>query len=420
MSTPQSTLTSTLWRDTSYVLYWLGRTISIAGSTITGVVMPILVFQLTGSALQTSLLASLQVIPYLLFGLFAGAVSDRANRRRMMVSFDLLNALLLATIPVAAALDVLTLTQIYVVALLSAFAFVWFDAANFGALPTLVGQKHIVEANSNIWATSTIISIIGPAVGGYLATTIGASFTLSLDAISYILSAVCLGFVPRAMSLAPPNRTAVATSPYRQAMADIREGIAFIWQQRLVRALTLLGFGVSLTGGAVTGLLVVFAVEGLGLGQDDGRIGLLYTAGAVGALLSSLLLPRLVKRFPIGWITLANMFGALVLLIIFALNYHFVLGLILYLAWNVCYVLVLINGISLRQVVTPSHLQGRVNVTARMIAWGGTPFGAALGGVLAEYLDIRAAYLIMAMGIGLSLLIGWFSPLRDKESRQII
>jgi hypothetical protein len=178
-----------------------------------------------------------------------------------------------------------------------------------------------------------------------------------------------------------------------------------------------LGFGVSFTGGAVSGLLVVFAVEGLGLAQDDGRIGLLYTAGAVGALLASLLLPRLVKRFPIGWITLGGMFGNLVLLVIFSLNNHFVIGLLVYLAWDFCYLLVIINGISLRQIVTPTHLQGRVNVTARMIAWGGTPFGAALGGLLAEYLNIRSAYLIMAMGIGLSLLIGWFSPLRDHDKR---
>lgn len=417
MSMPESTPTSTLWRDSSFALYWLGRTVSIAGSTITSVVLPILVFQLTGSALQTSLLASFQVIPYLLFGLFAGAISDRVNRRWMMVGFDLINALLLATIPVAAALDVLTLTHIYVVALLSAVAFVWFDAANFGALPTLVGQNHIVEANSNIWATSTIIAIIGPAVGGYLATTIGASFTISLDAVSYLLSAVCLALVPRAMSLPPAEKAAAVTSPTRQAVADIGEGVAFIWQQPLVRALTLLGFGVSFTGGAVSGLLVVFAVEALGLAQNDSRIGLLFTAGAVGALLASLLLPRLVKRFPIGWITLGGMFGAVILLVIFALNNHFVIGLVVYLGWDLCYLLVIINGISLRQIVTPPHLQGRVNVTARMIAWGGTPFGAALGGLLAEYLNIRTAYLIMAMGIGLSLLIGWFSPLRDRDGR---
>jgi MFS family permease len=116
-----------LWRDRSFVLFWLARAVSIAGTAITTVVLPILVFRLTGSALLTSSLAALEVIPYLLFGLFAGAITDRVDRRRLMVVSDLLNLVLLASIPVAARLNVLTIAQIYAVGLLSATAFVWFD-----------------------------------------------------------------------------------------------------------------------------------------------------------------------------------------------------------------------------------------------------------------------------------------------------
>lgn len=74
----------------------------------------------------------------------------------------------------------------------------------------------------------------------------------------------------------------------------------------------------------------------------------------------------------------------------------------------------MINGISLRQMVTPEHLLGRVNVTARMIAWGGAPFGAIVGGALAEVFDIRVAYAIMASGVVFSVIGGWFSPLRER------
>lgn len=402
---------TTLWHDRAFVLFWIGRSTSVGGSIITSVVLPILIFQLTGSALQTSILSSLQVIPYFVFGLLAGALADRVNRRRLMIGCDLINVLLLGSIPVATAFNSLTLNHIYLVALFSATAFVWFDAANFGALPTLVGQERIVEANSTIWSTSTILGIVGPSVGGFLAATMGAAETISIDALSYLISAVCLALIPRSLN---SYRNDATPTPFitSHILPDIREGLNFIWNHPLVRSLTLLGFGVSFTGGAISSLLVVFAVQGLGLAENDGRIGLLYTAGAVGALCASLLLPRLVNRYSVGQITLFGMIATLFLHLVFTRVTTLLMALPIYLLWDGFYTLVIINGISLRQIVTPEHLQSRVNATARMIAWGGSPFGAAVGGALAELLDIRAAYLFMSIGLALSVIIGWFSPLR--------
>jgi MFS family permease len=102
--------------------------------------LPILASRLTSSALLTAGLAALEAIPYLLFGLFAGAIADRVDRRRLMVVSDALNLLLLGSITVAARLGVLTIAHIYAVGLLSASAYVWFDTANFGALQRVVGR----------------------------------------------------------------------------------------------------------------------------------------------------------------------------------------------------------------------------------------------------------------------------------------
>jgi MFS family permease len=107
-----------LWQDRSFVLFWLGRAISLLGTAITSVVLPILVYRLTASALLTSLLATLEVLPYLLFGLFAGEVADRVDRRQLMVGCDLLNTFLLGSIPIAGWLHALTVPHIFVVALL--------------------------------------------------------------------------------------------------------------------------------------------------------------------------------------------------------------------------------------------------------------------------------------------------------------
>jgi predicted MFS family arabinose efflux permease len=93
-------------------------------------------------------------------------------------------------------------------------------------------------------------------------------------------------------------------------------------------------------------------------------------------------------------------------------------GVVLIGIWQLCNTLIIINGIALRQQVTPDHLQARVNTTARMVAWGGQPFGAAVGGLLAELFDVRSALLIVAVGVLISAVYGWFSPLREGTERR--
>lgn len=216
-----------LWRDRAFVLFWAARVISISGSTITAVVLPILVFQLTGSALQTALLATVKVLPYFAFGLLAGALADRVDRRRLMVGCNVAQALLVGSIPVAAALDVLTLTQIYVVAVLAMTAFVWFDAGNFGALPALVGREQIMEANSAIWGATTLIGIVAPAVGGSLAALVGPVNVSAIDATTFLCSALLLVVISRPFNQAR-GREPAAESPVRRIAADIREGLTFL------------------------------------------------------------------------------------------------------------------------------------------------------------------------------------------------
>ena len=164
----------------------------------------------------------------------------------------------------------------------------------------------------------------------------------------------------------------------------------------------------------MSGLLVVYAVQALHLSSNDARIGLLFTAGATGSFVASLLLPQLTKRSPVGWISLVAMSLNLILLLLLAGVSSWGVALVLYASWELSYTLITTNGRVLRQLVIPDHLQSRVNAYARMIAWGGTPFGAALGGLLAQATTVRTTYLILAAGIALSTLLGWFSPLRQR------
>jgi hypothetical protein len=383
---------------------------------MTAVIFPLLVYRMTRSPLLTALISVCDIAPYPVFALFAGTLADRVNRRHLMIVCDLVNALLLSSIPLASLLHILTLAQIYIVGLLSATAFVWFDAANFGAVPALVGRGHLIAANSALWTASTMADIIGPSLAGFGAVLVGPAITISVDSASYLFSALSLLLIPRAFN---QLRHSEETGPWlKSSLNDIREGVHFLWRHTLVRTLTVLGIGCALTAGAVQGLLVVYGIRALGLATADPRIGFLFGAGATGALISNLLLPALVKYVAVGRITMVGLFLNLLMLVAMALAPGFLAGMFCYGLWLGCNHLVNINGISLRQLVTPDHLQSRVNAGARMVMVAANPLGAALGGILAEQTTVRISLLIMASGVALSLFLSWFSPLWQVQTPQ--
>lgn len=408
-----------LWSDRAFVLFFLARAISMSGSALTLVVLPVLVYQMTRSALQTALLGTIEATPYLVFGLVAGAVADRVNRRRLMVACDGISAVSLGAIPFLAGLHLVSVPIIYGVGLLSATVFVWFDAANFGALPALVGKARLVPANSALWTASALAGIAGPAAGGVLIATMGAANALAVDAVSFALSAVLLLSIGRRFGAAQPARTRGGV--LTRTLTDIRDGLRFIWRQPLIRTLTLLGIGNSLTAGAVMGLLVVYGVEALGFHRQDPRVGWLFTAVAVGGLAGIWLVSWLHRRLPLPGIALGGYLLNPLLLVAIALVPRALLGpaLLLLLLWELTHTAIIVAGISVRQFLSPDEFQGRVNATARLVAWGGSPFGAALGGAIAGVTSVRAAYLLMALGVGLSAVAGFLFALRNPQVMKI-
>lgn len=329
-----------------------------------------------------------------------------------MVLSDSLNVLFLGSIPLAALFHRLWLPHIFLVVFLSEAAYVWYDAASFGAIPVLVKRTQLVQANSALEASSNLLMLIGPSLAGILVALLGAALSISVDAGSYVVSACALLLIPRHFQV---HRDA-ATLPMQQPTLfdDIKEGWHFVWTQPLVRTLTLLGLGNTFTGGAVQGLVVVYAVQALGLSSTDSRLGFLFTVGALGALGASLWLPFLVRRVPVPRITLFSLSLTLFPLLGLVWAHQLIYGLLFYGLWSACSSLTIINGISLRQQVTPDPLQSRVNTTARLIQVLGTPLGAACGGLLAQMVSIRAAYLFMALGVLVSIVFGWCSFLRQE------
>lgn len=403
-----------VWRDRSFRLLWLGQTTASAGGQISRVVLPVLMYQLTGSATQTSLVVTAAAVPYLVFGLYAGAIADRSNRRAIMVGCDLTSAAAIASIPLAAALGVLTPAQVVVASALTGTAFVWHDSALFGALPAIVGRDRIAGAYGILITTSQVLEVTATAAAGVLIATIGAPGALWVHVAGYAISAIMIGLVPRDLRAAPGPDARL-----RSLSADIREGLRYVRHHPVIWPLTTVNIGSGLPSGAVAGLVVVYGVQQLGLTDDDARLGWLFTALALGGLVAGLGMPALSRRVNQIRIALVGLSVKIVLLVGIATVSTLAAGVILLAAWGVVLIMTRMNQITLRQQLTPDRLQGRVNVTVRMINYSGTPLGAAVGGVLADQLGVRAALLIMSVLLVATAGYAWSSRLRRIDRATI-
>jgi MFS family permease len=387
--------------ERSFVRWAVADGVSVMGTSVSTVVLPLVVYHATGSSAATGGLFALRVIPYILFGAVAGPVADRWNRRRLIVGGHIIEGLLGATIPIAALAGVLTVAQVYVVGLLSATAFVFSDAAVFGAVPAMVGTERLAAANGFLGSMVSAAEIAGPAIGGLLAATVGATNAVWFDSGTFFFAAAVQGTIRASF------RVGDAPSGPLRIREQIGKALRFVRGNRSVATLLLTGFGNSLGFGAVLGLLVPYAVEQLGLPEKDLRVGLLFSAGGFGALISGLLFSRVfspvrVKRITpvaiaisatltLGLVVSTSWIPALVLLVLFA--------------WSVGTTVT--TGITYRQLAAPDELRSSVNVFGRMISWGGQPFGAGIGAVISSGFSVRAAYVFAAASMTLSAAAAW-------------
>lgn len=373
-----------LSRDADFRRYAISRIVSVAGSGVTYVVLPVLVYRLTGSPLLTGAVTACEALPYLLLGLVAGVVGDRYDRRRLMVAADVLAAVIVGSVPLAAGLGRVTVAHALLAAAAAASVFVFFDAANFGALPTLVVRDRVAAGNAVVWTGHNLADVVVPIAAGAALAVASPAALMSVDAVSFGLSAVLVSRIRRPMSEGHRRQRATVG-------ADVRAGLAFLWQHRPVRAMTVAGTAQSFAGGAFVGQLVVYADHAFHAGSGV-RLGLLYGAWGIGSSASGVVFGRLERQYGCVRLGLAAMPLSAILAAAVALAPTYPAAVILVGGWAAVYMLIVMAAITYRQQVTPEHLLSRVNTTGRMLSWGlGSTGGAAITGALASVLGVRAA-----------------------------
>jgi MFS family permease len=396
--------------DPDFRRYWIARASSLTGSMVTALALPVLVYRLSGSPFLTALVTALEAAPYLLVGLFAGALADRWNRRRVMVSADLINAVVIGSVPLAYLAGVLTVAQVLVAGFVVQMVFTFFDGANFGALPVLVGRAKVAQANAAVWTASSLIELFVPPLAALLLAVMNPANLLVIDALSFVASAIAVRGIVRVMS---EQRTGQQPLRPKVVFADIAEGVRYLVQHAGVRTMTIVGSLQSFAGGGFMALMIVWCDRVLHVGTSGIRFGLVYGTWGIGGLIAALGLPRLLKRMPPAAVTLYAIPVSALLGIVSPLMPNWELAAIALLVWGSAYVLVIVNAISYRQQVTPEHLLGRVNTAGRMLSWGvGWTGGSVVGGLLGSWVGIRPGMVLMGSGGVVAVLVAWTSPLR--------
>jgi hypothetical protein len=397
-------------RDRNFGQFRAGQTLSQLGAQTGAVVLPVLAVSLLSAGdLEIGVLKAAQSLAFLVVGLPAGAWVDHWLKRRVMISADLVRFAVTLAIPLLWYLGILQMWHLWACAALLGTAAVFFDVAYQSAIPLLVASRSIADANARLEATGQASRLVGPALGGWLLHLVLAPALFLGQAAGYLASAACLWNVrDREQPKEPCERG--------RLWPEIREGLAYVLRHRLIKHIAAATAIMNFFSTIVFTLMPVLVLRTLGL--EPAHLGMVYSAGAVGGLLSAAATPYLARLlgegtalpistaltgiamagFPLSTLApgplsaFAALAGSMFVLTVGVLVFNII-------------------QVSMRQRVCPPGLLGRANASIRFLVWGVVPPAALLAGVLGERLGTVPALWIGVAGCVAAALPLVFSPL---------
>lgn len=386
-------------------MFWAGQTLAALGNSFGLVAMPLLVLQTTGSVAQMGLLTGVAGVTQILTGLFAGALVDRLDRRRLMIVCEVVRLVVIGGIPLVwlAGPQVWLLYVGMVVA--AAFDMI-FKVSYVAAVPALVGPERIIEANGRLETTNAVSYIVGPMLAGLVSGLLGPALAVGVNGLTFGVSALALALI----RLRP---TAIGSTERDGFKESFVAGFRFLWQTPVLRAITLLLIVVSFIS---IGMVDVFIYDvHTVLGGGDHATGIVIGIAGVGTVLAAVALPTLRRRWGFGicWI------GSYVLcaLAITALAFSTAITqvAIAVLCYTFAMTLAGVSSMSLRQAITPDHLLGRVTSAFWTVHGALGPIGAAvLTGLVATF-GVRGPLLVVGAVFLVVALIAIATPIRKRR-----
>lgn len=396
-----------LWRDHGFQKVFTARVASSFGSVLGGLAL-VAILIADARPGEMAALTAIGVMPGILFGLSAGAWADRVKRRVLLMTADFGRVVVVASIPIAHFAFSIHIEHLYAVAFFLGLFRTLKEVASPAFLPSVVGEKRLFEANSKITAGLAIVETTAFAVGGWIAQLSSAVVTTIVQAIAYLTGGLAV------LSLRKPEPEP-EPRPAASHIADIRAGFTFVRSHPVLLVILISNMLFGASGGIIGSLITLFAISEVGF--QAGVVGLLYAIGGISSLIGSIVAMRFARRIGIGnamafgWIIpgILTFFYPLaptplvIAAVFFAIPQLF---------GDAFWTIHDISEVSLRQIVTPAAMRGRVNSLINSTQLIAELVGAVIGGVIAETVGLRAA-----LGVGAGLIIAsglviYLSPVR--------
>jgi MFS family permease len=399
-----------LWRHPDFLKLWAGQTVSLGGSLVSRIALPLVaILTLEASPSEVALLRVADLVPGIVIGLFAGVWVDRLRRRPLMIWADVGRAILLGSIPLAALLGLLRLAQLLVVVFVASMFTALFEVAYHAYLPTLLTRDELVEGNSKLEASGAAIEVASFGLSGWLVQALTAPIAVLVDAVSFAVSALCLGAIRR------PEPPAHEPATDQTTWLAIREGLRLVCADSVLRALAGAHATLSFALYLWLSMLLIFLTRDLGLPPTV--YGVLFAIGGVCSLIGAMCAERVEQRLGLGptlMLTLCVTSAGLWLVPLAAGPFLQVVVLVAMqqLADGPATIFQ-IHERSLIQATVPTGSLGRVTASLRVLGWVAMLGGTVSGGLLGEAIGPRATMLVGAVAALPAVLWLVWSPVRS-------
>ncbi|KSU86849.1 MULTISPECIES: MFS transporter [Priestia] len=398
-----------IWKNKNFTKLWSGLAVSYLGTSINSLALPTLAIMVLGyGAKEAGLLKTIETISFPILGLFVGVMADRYNPRMLMIISDIVRFLAIVSIPVLAYFDVLTLTHLYIVAALSGVFSLIFNVSYMTLVPGILKKNMLSDGNAKLTLIDSASKVVGPTIAGWVINVLGTVKAFLFDAVSYLVSAVFLIAIKDNLDVKKEQKK--DTKVFR----DIKEGVHFVFSNNILKSLTISLTLVNLGYALIQTIVVVFAYQNLKLSPS--QVGVIFSISSIGLIIGVMLSKRLSDKIGVGKsLLLASTFLGLSLgaVPLSSLVTPIISFSILWFLGALFLPILDINQVTLRQSVTPSNLQGRMNASIRTFMWGATPLGAILGGFIGDKVGMTIAFIVG----GIFILIGMLFILFSKVSK---